>query len=257
MVTIRRRMAIAIATGMHRALDLNETDTTSRRRNRRKHQIVVASVPPHAITQQPFAGFLPSLHKIMMYVRYGRASDFQIEVVAFCGTRMSRRSECIWIQVHPTDKRQFSGSASVNQPTLLVMTDRARRAVPADTEPRSALGEQFTLSERTRKRSAIADGFHTGSPENDTYIQPARGRAIEHVEQRSGLIRKAEGWQDECDRQPNTVTCGFDRLMDTPKCSRAINQRPYFVAPPCGIGPRRRKRNMRDRIDWCGRFTRH
>jgi hypothetical protein len=79
------------------------------------------------------------------------------------------------------------------------------------------------------------------APEQDTDIQTAVHRAVEHVEECAAGSWKAEVRREEGDRQPDAVARVFDRFSDPLECGDAIHERPHQVSRPDGVRARSHK----------------
>src|SRR6202008_5147464 len=77
-----RRRAVAVASGMHGALDLHRRAAARRRQAGRKRQLIVAGMAPDAVLDVALAGLVPALHEIVVHVGGGGAVDLEIEIVA-------------------------------------------------------------------------------------------------------------------------------------------------------------------------------
>src|SRR5229473_2520019 len=132
---LRTCVGVAIAAPMHRALDLHDTLAARNRRARRKAQAVIPVVAPCAVVSRAFACFVPALDEIVMHVGCRRPRDLDVGVMTFALSRVTGRSHGPGGQIHASDERRLASLAGVDQPALLMLTVRPKRAVPADAEP--------------------------------------------------------------------------------------------------------------------------
>ena len=87
-------------------------------------------------------------------------------------------------------------------------------------------------------------GLGIGPPDEKTHVEAACDGPVQHVEQRAASIRQEKVVGIEGNGQPDAVARALDRLADPPHGLLAIDQRANEIARPCGIGTRRRRRNV-------------
>jgi hypothetical protein len=76
------------------------------------------------------------------------------------------------------------------------------------------------------------------APEQDTDIQAAVHRAVQHVEESAAAPWKAEVGREEGDGQPDAVARVLDRVSDPLEGGDAIHERPNQVSRPDGVRAR-------------------
>ena len=108
--------------------------------------------------------------------------------------------------------------------------------VPADAESRAAIAEECEVGPGARESAAVMGALGVRAPEKRAHVEPARRGAIEHVEERAGIVREAEIVRVESDGEPDAVAGDGDRGGDAAERGHAVDQRAHEIAGPRGIG---------------------
>ncbi len=206
--TVRAGMAVAMPAGHHGALDLHDRLPARGRCARREREIVVADGSPAAVGDRAVAGLVPPLDEVVMHVARRRPGQLGIDVVKLpFRAGVPRNPVGPARRVDPADEGDLGRLAGIDQPALLVVAAGSLVTVPADAETRSAPMQHLAIIRRSGKGRAEAHALGIGTPEDGADVEPARGRAIEQVEQRSPAVGHPEAGIEEGDRHPDAVLC--------------------------------------------------
>ena len=149
----------------------------------REGQCFITARSPTTVAQVPFAGFIPSLHEIMMNVDCGRADDLDVDVVVLAlSTWMTGSDHRVWIEIDAPYKGYLGLLASIYKPALLVLAKASPGSVPPNTNTRSAALKPLKVIRRSPERIAFPF-FSLGvrSPADHADIQSACCRTSQNV----------------------------------------------------------------------------
>src|SRR6266851_1527368 len=239
-----------IAVGILHALDLHDARTGRPGWPFGKREHVGAVAGPVTVRGLPLARLVPALREVVMHVRRGRTGYLRVDVMP-----LHRHDG----EVQATHECRLGGLAGIHHPALLMLAEEGGCPVPADLEARTAPDQQLPLLDRAAEHAVAGPGFDVGAPDKEPDIEAPRDGAIQHVAQRAPAVGKEKVVRIEGHREPDAVTCLFDRLADSTGDRWPIDQHAYPIARPRRVGAGGRARNVgRDhrRFRRFGRFRR-
>jgi hypothetical protein len=204
-------------------------------------------IGPDAVLPRLLAGLVPSLHEVVVHVAGGGAAHLEVQVVDVAVAvvmqvpvsyrRMAGRDHRAVVEIDAADEGDLARLAGVDQPALLVMTE-AGQVVPTGEEAGASRREPRTLVAGAREVRRLGHRLHQLrlAPEERAYVEAARGRPIEEVEQGTLRARKDEVALHERDRDPDARAGGCHGGGDAAEGRPAVHQRRDRVAGSDGVG---------------------
>src|SRR5687768_12779006 len=129
-------VGVGVAAGVDRPLHLSDGGSTCRRWPVWKGEIAIGVGSPTTVRFVPFAGLVPTLHKVVVNVCDCRTADLEIYVMIVFSTMMAGGNHRAGIEIDATDKRTGRFQPNVNEPEFLMLTESRVCAVPANADLR-------------------------------------------------------------------------------------------------------------------------
>ena len=108
----------------------------------RKREIGFVPDAPRTIICESFGRVVPPVDEVVMSVDDCRSTQFQIRVVILERATVSGNDNRMWIEIDPTDKRNFRICSGVDQPNFLMLTEASACTIPPNFDTGLALIEQ-------------------------------------------------------------------------------------------------------------------
>ena len=124
----------------------------------------------------------------------------------------------------PPTKAASDGLPRIDQPTLLMLDIMSICSIPASAKTGASPAQHVAVGRRPGKGPTETTALRIRSPENNSNVEAASDRSVEHIEQRAPGGRHAKVRCEESHSQPDAVPRLPDCFVDAPKGGLAVDQ---------------------------------